>query len=75
MTMSEQKKKKLRPDIVRVRVLYDGWEEYEVQAENSSDAWDNWSDGDKINDNPIGLDALEWEVDDVKHDFYEEDYE
>ena len=73
--MSEQKKKKLRPYIVRVRVLYDGWEEYEVQAENSSDAWDNWSDGYKINDNPIGLDALEWEVDDVKPDFYEEDYE
>ena len=75
MTMSEQKKKKLKPYIVRVRVLGEWWEEYEVQAENSSDAWDNWSDGDKINDNPIGLDALEWEVDDVKPDFYEEDYE
>ena len=73
--MSEQKKKKLKPYIVRVRVLGEWWEEYEVQAENSSDAWDNWHDGDKLDDDPIGLDALEWEVEGVKPDFYEEDYE
>ena len=75
MTMSEQKKKKLRPQIVRVRVIGEWWEEYEVQAENSSDAWDNWHDGDKLDDDPIGLDALEWEVEDVKPNFYEEDYD
>ena len=73
--MSEQKKKKLKPYVVRVRTLGEWWDEYEVQAENSSDAWDNWSDGDKINDNPIGLDGLEFEVDDVKPDFYEDDYD
>ena len=67
--------KKLRPYVVRVRTLGEWWDEYEVQAENSSDAWDNWSDGDKINDNPIGLDGLEFEVDDVKPDFYEDDYD
>ena len=75
MTMSEPTKKLLKPYIVRVRVIGEWWEEYEVQAENSSDAWDNWSDGDKINDDPIGLDGLEFEVDDVKPDFYEDDYD
>jgi len=74
MIMSEPTKK-LRPYVVRVRTLGEWWDEYEVQAENSSDAWDNWSDGDKINDNPIGLDGLEFEVDDVKPDFYEDDYD
>tara|TARA_R100000656_G_scaffold89550_1_gene65308 strand:+ start:325 stop:564 length:240 start_codon:yes stop_codon:yes gene_type:complete len=72
MTMSEPTKK-LRPYVVRVRTLGEWWDEYEVQAENSSEAWDNWSDGDKINDDPIGLDGLEFEVDDVKPDFYEDD--
>ena len=73
--MSEQKKKKLRPYLVRVRVIGEWWEEYEVEAETSSDAWDNWHDGDKLDYDPIGLDALEWEVEDVKHNFYEEDYD
>ena len=68
--MSEQKKKKLKPYIVRVRVIGEWWEEYEVQAVDSSDAWDNWSDGEKQNDDPIGLDALEWEVWDVKRGDY-----
>ena len=73
--MSEQKKKKLRPYLVRVRVIGEWWEEYEVEAENSSDAWDNWHDGDKLDYDPIGLDALEWEVEDVTPNFYEEDYD
>ena len=75
MTDEQKKKKILKPYTVRVRVQGTWWEEYEVEAENSSDAWDNWSDGDKINDDPIGLDGLEFEVDDVKPDFYEDDYE
>ena len=62
--------KKLKPYVVRVRTLGEWWDEYEVQAENSSEAWDNWSDGDKINDDPIGLDGLEFEVDDVKRGDY-----
>ena len=73
--MSKQTKKLLRPYIVRVRVLGEWWEEYEVKAVDEDEAWDNWSDGDKINDNPIGLDGLEFEVDDVKPDFYEDDDE
>ena len=68
--------KKLRPYIVRVRVVGEWWEEYEVQAANSSDAWDNWHDervSYKLNDDPIGLDALEWEVYDTKRNFYDDD--
>ena len=67
-----------RPYIVRVRVIGEWWDEYEVQAENSSDAWDLWNEeelSEKLNDDPIGLDALEWEVEDVKPDFYEDDYD
>ena len=72
--MSEQKKKKLKPYIVRVRVIGEWWEEYEVQAVDSSEAWDNWHDGDKLDDDPIGLDALEWEVWDVKRgDYWDDD--
>ena len=67
--------KKLKPYIVRVRVLGEWWEEYEVEAVDEDEAWDNWSDGEKINDNPIAPDGLEFEVDDVKPDFYEDDYE
>ena len=79
MSEPTKKVKRLRPYIVRVRVLGEWWEEYEVEAENSSDAWDNWSDGDKINHNPMGLDGLEFEVDDVKRGDYwgydDEDYD
>ena len=67
-----------RPYIVRVRVIGEWWEEYEVQAENSSEAWNLWNEeelSEKLNDEPIGLDALEWEVEDVKPDFYEDDYD
>ena len=71
--MSKQTKKLLRPYIVRVRVLGEWWEEYEVEAVDEDEAWDNWRDGDKINDNPIAPDGLEFEVDDVKPDFYEDD--
>ena len=66
------------PYIVRVRVIGEWWEEYEVQAENSSEAWNLWNEeelSEKLNDEPIGLDALEWEVEDVKPDFYEDDYD
>ena len=73
--MSKQTKKLLRPYIVRVRVLGEWWDEYEVEAVDEDDAWINWSDGDKINDNPIAPDGLEFEVDDVKPDFYEDDDE
>ena len=68
--MSDQKKKKLRPYVVRVRVFGEWWDEYEVEAVDEDEAWDNWSDGDKINDNPIAPDGLEFEVDDVKRGDY-----
>jgi len=72
--MSDQKKKKLRPYVVRVRVLGEWWDEYEVEAVDEDEAWDNWSDGDKINDNPIAPDGLEFEVDDVKRgDYWDDD--
>ena len=64
-----------RPYIVTVRVIGEWWDKYEVEAENSSEAWDIWSDGEKINDNPIAPDGLEFEVDGVKPDFYEDDYD
>ena len=76
--MTMKKGKKLRPYIVRVRVIGEWWEEYEVEAASSSDAWDDWMDDDvsyKTNDDPIGLDALEWEVYDVKPDYWEDDDE
>ena len=66
-----------KPYIVRVRVIGEWWAEHEVQAENSSDARNNWNDenvSEKLNDEPIGLDALEWEVYNVKPDFYEDEY-
>ena len=66
-----------KPYIVRVRVIGEWWEEHEVQAENSSDARNNWNDenvSEKLNADPIGLDALEWEVYNVKPDFYEDEY-
>jgi len=72
--MSKQTKKLLRPYIVRVRVLGEWWDEYEVEAVDEDEAWDNWSDGDKINDYPMGLDGLEFEVDDVKRgDYWDDD--
>ena len=64
-----------RPYIVKIRVIGEWWDKYEVEAENSSDAWDNWRDGEKINDNPIAPDGLEFEVDNVKPDFYEDEYD
>ena len=63
-----------RPYIVKIRGIGEWWEEYEVEAENSSEAWDIWSDGEKINDNPIAPDGLEFEVENVKPDFYEDEY-
>ena len=65
--------KRLR--LVKIRVIGEWWEEYEVEAENSSEAWDIWSDGEKVNDNPIAPDGLDFEVDDVKPDFYEDEYD
>ena len=70
-----KKVKRLRPYIVRVRTIGEWWDEYEVEAEDEDDAWINWSDGDKINDYPIAPEGLEFEVDDVKPDFYEDDYD
>ena len=73
-----KKGKKLRPYNVRVRVTGTWWEEYEVQAASSSDAWDDFMDDDvsyKLNDDPIGIEALDWEVYDVKPDYWEDDDE
>ena len=67
--------KQLRPYIVRVRTIGEWWDEYEVEAVDEDEAWDIWRDGEKINDNPIAPDGLEFEVDDVKPDFYEDDDE
>ena len=71
--MSEPTKKlikRLYPYKVRVRVIGEWWENWEVEAVDSSEAWDNWRDGEKQNDNPIAPDALEWEVDEVKRGDY-----
>ena len=76
MSSKEQVKKvkRLRPYKVRVRVIGEWWEDWEVEAVNSSEAWDLWSDGEKQNDNPISPDALEWEVWDVKRgDYWDDD--
>jgi hypothetical protein len=76
--MSEQKKKKLRPYIVRVRTQGIWWDEYEVQAVNEDEARDDWMDDDvsyKLNDDPIAPKEYEWEVYDVKPDFYEDEYD
>ena len=67
--------KRLKPYIVRVRTIGEWWDEYEVEAVDEDEAWDIWRDGEKINDNPIAPDGLEFEVDDVKPDFYEDDDE
>ena len=67
--------KRLRPYIVRVRTIGEWWDKYEVEAVDEDEAWDIWRDGEKINDNPIAPDGLEFEVDDVKPDFYEDDDE
>jgi len=67
--------KRLRPYIVRVRTIGEWWDEYEVEAVDEDEAWDIWRDGEKINDNPIAPDGLEFEVDNVKPDFYEDDDE
>ena len=67
--------KRLRPYIVRVRTIGEWWDKYEVEAVDEDEAWDIWRDGEKINDNPIAPDGLEFEVDNVKPDFYEDDDE
>ena len=67
--------KRLRPYIVTVRTIGEWWDKYEVEAVDEDEAWDIWRDGEKINDNPIAPDGLEFEVDDVKPDFYEDDDE
>ena len=67
--------KRLRPYIVTVRTIGEWWDEYEVEAVDEDEAWDIWRDGEKINDNPIAPDGLEFEVDNVKPDFYEDDDE
>ena len=67
--------KRLRPYIVRVRTIGEWWDKYEVEAVDEDEAWDIWRDGEKINDNPIAPDGLKFEVDDVKPDFYEDEYD
>jgi len=67
--------KRLRPYIVTIRTIGEWWDEYEVEAVDEDEAWDIWRDGEKINDNPIAPDGLEFEVDNVKPDFYEDDDE
>ena len=74
--MTEQKKKKiLKPYTVRVRVQGMWWEKWEVEAENSSDARDNWDAGKKDNNNPIDPEAYEWAVDEVKANFFDDEYD
>jgi hypothetical protein len=75
MTDEQKKKKILKPYTVRVRVQGTWWEEYEVEAENSSDAWDNWMDGYQNNNNPIDPKAYEWEVDEVEANFFDDEYD
>ena len=75
MTDEQKKKKILKPYTVRVRVQGTWWEEYEVEAENSSDAWDNWMDGYQNNNNPIDPKAYDWEVEEVKANFFDDEYD
>jgi len=67
--------KRLRPYIVTIRTIGEWWDEYEVEAVDEDEACDIWRDGEKINDNPIAPDGLEFEVDKVKPDFYEDEYD
>ena len=75
MTDEQKKKKILKPYIVRVRTQGIWWDEYEVEAVDEDEAWDNWHDGDKVNDNPIDPKEWDWEVYDVKPDFLEDEYD
>jgi len=75
MTDEQKKKKILKPYTVRLSVQGRWWEEYEVEAVDEDEARDNWNDGYQNNNNPIDPKAYEWEVEEVKANFFDDEYD